>query len=88
MPEQTSLIRAQCFGGGASCITETRQDRIKDQIQVLEDHPQIWHTVTQNSSGSITNRQGNGDRFLAEGHREEIEKSQKCVGSQGKFRFK
>ena len=57
---------------GASHITETRQDRIKDQIQVLEDHPQIWHTVTQNSGGSITNRKGNGDRFLAEGHKEAI----------------
>ena len=73
---------------GASRITETRQDRIKDQIQLLEDHPQIWNTVTQNSGGSVANRQGSGDRFLAEGHQEEIEKSQNCVGSQGRFRFK
>ena len=72
MPEQTSLIRAQRLGGGCLTYYRNRQDCIKDQIQVFEDHPQIWHTVTQNSGRSITNRQGNRDRFLAEGHREGI----------------
>ena len=64
---------------GASHITETREDHTKDQIQVLEDQSQIWHMVTQNSGGSVTNRQGNRDRFLADGRREGIEKSQNCV---------
>ena len=83
MPEQTSLIRAQRFGGGCLMYYGNKTGSYQRSNPSIGDHPQIWHTVTQNSGGSITNRQGNGDRFLAEGHREGIEKSQSCVGSQG-----
>ena len=55
---------------GTTCFAMTEQDHIKGQVKVLADNPQVWNPPTQDSRGSVRDRQGHRHGLLAKGHQQ------------------
>jgi hypothetical protein len=48
----------------------TEQDHIESQVKILADDPQVWDPPTQDSGGSIRDRQGDRHGLLEKGHQQ------------------